>query len=516
MTEFLNLTSITAYAVVITAVIAILNMVRNAMNKREENDAIAESGGRSLPGPWGLPIIGNMLSVDTKNLHLSMIKLAKDYGNVYKLQLGSRPVLVLNGLEAIKHALIEQPVVFAGRPDMFTFNLMNSMSIYGPALAFKTHSEQLKLHRSIAEETFRHFSEGGRAQFFEDLMKGEAEELVGNLKASRTEGIPAIQRLLRLSVTNLSLWYLFSKRSSYDDKTLTDIISLTSDSEKPSGSGSALDFFPWLRYITTKSVTPLKNFRKKFGEILVGIIEEHDSLYESGSERDIMGHLITTGRNSEDELQRLGLNGKALYQSAFDFFPAGTETILATLEWMMVYMVTHPEVQSDVQLEIDNIIGRDRLPSWSDREKLPLTQSCLLEIQRHATAVPFAVPHSTTRDTVLDGYYIPKDMLVFVSIYSAHFDPGVWDKPEEFNPRRFLTLDGKLDEEKTKLAIPFSLGVRRCVGSGLARIKLFTYFTTFLHQLNFRCPDGEKGSIEPGSLGFPIRPKVFNVQIDPR
>eukprot|EP00057_Strongylocentrotus_purpuratus_P019752 XP_011674226.1 PREDICTED: cytochrome P450 1B1-like [Strongylocentrotus purpuratus] len=106
-------------------------------------------------------------------------------------------------------------------------------------------------------------------------------------------------------------------------------------------------------------------------------------------------------------------------------------------------------------------------------------------------------------------------MLVFVSLYSAHFDPDVWETPEVFNPRRFLAQDGTLDEEKTKLAIPFSLGPRRCLGSGVARIQLFIYFTTFLHQLNFKCPDGQKASLDPIST-FPRRPKVFNVQIDPR
>ena len=225
---------------------------------------------------------------------------------------------------------------------------------------------------------------------------------------------------------------------------------------------------------------------------------------------------MSTGHNSgEEELKRLELAGKALYDSAFDFFPAGTDTILATLEWIMVYMAKYPQVQSDVQSEIDDVVGRDRLPTLNDRDNLPLTQSCLLEIQRYASAVPFAVPHSTTQDTVLDGYYVPKDMLVFVNLYSAHYDPEVWHQPDIFNPRRFLAHDGTLDEEKTKLAIPFSLGPRRCPGRNVARIKMFMYFATFLHQLNFSCPDGQKVSLEASSQ-FPRRPQEFKVQIDPR
>ena len=192
----------------------------------------------------------------------------------------------------------------------------------------------------------RHFSEGGQAQFLEGVAKGEAEELVRHLKVSKCEGGLDIRRLIRLSVTNMILWYMFSKRSSYDSKLLNDILNLTDKAEKPSGSGNPVDFLPWLRFITTKYKTTLQEYRKKFGKLLSGVIEEHAVLYEPGSERDVIDHLIYTGHNSgEEELQRLGLAGKALYQSAFDFFPAGTETVLATLEWIMVYMVTYPNVQ---------------------------------------------------------------------------------------------------------------------------------------------------------------------------
>eukprot|EP00057_Strongylocentrotus_purpuratus_P003695 XP_003727171.1 PREDICTED: cytochrome P450 1A1-like [Strongylocentrotus purpuratus] len=123
-----------------------------------------------------------MLSLDQTGPHLSLMKLAKVYGNVFKIHMGNRPLLVLNGFQAIKEALTKQPAVFAGRPDLFTFKVIDETNVYGPSISFSTYSEQLKLHRKLAETCLRHFSEGGQAQFLEGVAKGEAEELVRHLK----------------------------------------------------------------------------------------------------------------------------------------------------------------------------------------------------------------------------------------------------------------------------------------------------------------------------------------------
>ena len=68
-----------------------------------------------------------------------------------------------------------------------------------------------------------------------------------------------------------------------------------------------------------------------------------------------------------------------------------------------------------------------------------------------------------------------------INIAAAHRDPGVWDRPQEFLPRRHLVgwqaregaEDGEALEavargEERKL-LTFGIGRRRCIGEGLAR-----------------------------------------------
>lgn len=47
---------------------------------------------------------------------------AKLYGNVFTLYIGSRPAVVINGLQAIKEALVNKAADFSGRPQNLMVN----------------------------------------------------------------------------------------------------------------------------------------------------------------------------------------------------------------------------------------------------------------------------------------------------------------------------------------------------------------------------------------------------------
>lgn len=92
--------------------------------------------------------------------------------------------------------------------------------------------------------------------------------------------------------------------------------------------------------------------------------------------------------------------------------------------------VLYPEVQRKAQAEVDSIVGKDRLPSFQDRESLPYVEAVVKELYRWLPIVPLgtleayqrikpetdtlylAVPHRAMQDNVYKGYYIPKDSLV--------------------------------------------------------------------------------------------------------
>ncbi|XP_013886800.1 cytochrome P450 2C70 [Austrofundulus limnaeus] len=59
------------------------------------------------PGPPILPVLGTFLHLTSKNLLKDLEQLRQTYGNVYSLFLGSKPAVVINGLKAMKEAMLE-------------------------------------------------------------------------------------------------------------------------------------------------------------------------------------------------------------------------------------------------------------------------------------------------------------------------------------------------------------------------------------------------------------------------
>jgi cytochrome P450 len=54
-------------------------------------------------------------------------------------------------------------------------------------------------------------------------------------------------------------------------------------------------------------------------------------------------------------------------------------------------MILHPQIQKKAQIELDTVIGKDRLPHISDRSKLPYIRSVMAETLRWAPPVPLGM-----------------------------------------------------------------------------------------------------------------------------
>lgn len=80
-----------------------------------------------------------------------------------------------------------------------------------------------------------------------------------------------------------------------------------------------------------------------------------------------------------------------------DLFSAGMETVKTTLEWAVLLMLHHPEAAKEVQEELDQVVGRSRLPTLEDLPFLPITEATIQEILRRSSIVPLGTTHATTR-----------------------------------------------------------------------------------------------------------------------
>ncbi|XP_053836166.1 vitamin D 25-hydroxylase isoform X2 [Vidua macroura] len=187
---------------------------------------------------------------------------------------------------------------------------------------------------------------------------------------------------------------------------------------------------------------------------------------------------------------------------------AGTETTTNVLRWAVLFMALYPNIQGQVQKEIDLVIGPNKMPTLEEKCKMPYTEAVLHEVLRFCNIVPLGIFHATSKDTVVRGYTIPAGTTVITNLYSVHFDEKYWSNPEVFFPERFLDSNGQF--VKKDAFIPFSLGRRHCLGEQLARMEMFLFFTSLLQRFHLHFPHGVIPELKP-RLGMTLQPQPYLV-----
>ena len=159
-----------------------------------------------------------------------------------------------------------------------------------------------------------------------------------------------------------------------------------------------------------------------------------------------------------------------------DFFIAGTESVNVTLSWTLLFMAVHPDVQQNVRREIDDTIGRERPATMKDRLRLPYTVATLMECQRLGNIALFNVPRCTLEPVVVNGFEIPRGAWVFANRWGLHMSPRYWDRPQEFDPRRFLNASGD-GVRQSEAWSPFGMGKSKVYSLfGMGKSKVYSLF----------------------------------------
>lgn len=457
-------------------------------------------GLKSPPGPWGWPLLGHMLTLG-KSPHLVLSQLSQRYGDVLEIRIGRTPVLVLSGLDTIRQALVRQGDDFKGRPDFYSFTLISD----GQSMSFNPDSGPVwAARRRLAQNGLKSFSiasdpTSSSSCYLEEHVSKEAEYLISKFQELMARvGHFDPYRYVVVSVANVICAMCFGQRYDHDDQELLSIVNLSNEFGEIAGSGSPADFLPILRYLPNRALDTFKDLNKKFFIFMQKMVKEHYKTFEKGHIRDITDSLIEHCQDKRlDENANIQLSDAQIVNVVLDLFGAGFDTVTTAISWSLLYLVRSPSVQKKIQEELDTVIGRERRPRLSDRPQLPYMEAFILETFRHSSFVPFTIPHSTTRDTSLNGFYIPKGRCVFVNQWQINHDQKLWNNPSEFRPERFLSPDGTINKALSEKVTLFGLGKRKCIGETIARFEVFLFLAILLQQVEFSVPPGVKVDMTP-------------------
>ncbi|XP_056384096.1 cytochrome P450 2D17-like [Hyla sarda] len=496
MVEFLSLMLSNVFLLLISFIICLflLDFVKSRKN-----------GSQFPPGPKGVPFLGNILQVNFRNPTKSLHQLRKEFGDVYSLQYFWNKTVVLNGFELIKEALINRSEDIADRP---RFPIYEKIGYVGDTkgIIIAQYGSSWKEHRRFTMSTLRNFGMGKKS--LEERVAEEAQCLCSAFKAQKDQFNP--HYLINNAVANVILSIAFGDRCNYDDAEFQRLLYLSSEGLKGKSGllSQILNEIPFLMNIPWL-IDPVMQADYEVITFFKEKVSEHQKTWNPNYTRDFTdAYLVEMEKVKEDSGS--SLNEGNLLMTIYDLFMAGTETTSTTLRWALLYMILYPDVQSKVQEEIDEVIGRERTPTMGDMLQMPYTNAVIHEVQRCGDVIPLPV-HMTYKDIEIKGYIIPKGTTVIANLSSVLKDQKVWEKPFQFYPMHFLDENGKF--VKREVFIPFSAGRRSCLGEQLARMELFLFFTTLLQQLTFEIPNDQPCPREDPLYKFFLSPYPYNIHV---
>ncbi|XP_014718456.3 cytochrome P450 2D14-like isoform X1 [Equus asinus] len=466
---------------------------------------------RYPPGPMPLPGLGNLLQVNLQDTLCCLTPLRRRFGDVFSLQLAWTPVVVLNGLAAIREALVHLGEDTSDRPH---FPVMQHLG-FGPhaeGVIFARYGHTWREQRRFSVSTLRNFGLGKKS--LEQWVTQEASCLCAAF-ASQAGRPFNPDALLNKAVSNVIASLTFGRRFDYKDPRFLKLLDLTEDLLKEQSGFlpqvlNAIPVFLHIPGLVAKVFPGQRAFMAQLDELVAEHRMTRDPAQPPRDLTDAFQDEVEKAKGNPES----SFNDDNLRLVVADLFFAGMVTTSTTLAWALLLMILHPDVQRRVQQEVDEVIGQARRPEMGDQAHMPFTMAVVHEVQRFADITPLGVPHMTSRDIEVQGFLIPKGTTLITNLSSVLKEETIWKKPFRFHPEHFLDAQGRFVKQEAFMS--FSAGRRSCLGEPLARMELFLFFTCLLQRFSFSVPAGQPRPSDYGVFGSMVTPSPYQLCAKPR
>ncbi|KAF9014254.1 cytochrome P450 [Cyathus striatus] len=456
--------------------------------------------GRHLPpGPPTYPIIGIIPSLP---LHIQFTKWAKLYGDVYTVKVGSVTMIVMSSVEAVRHIIEKNTALTSDRPANYFADLVSEYQPQ-PFILFTGYSELWRNQRRAVHEILR-------AQTclirYMHIQKAEIYQLAIELLKDPEAFANHTRRLHFSSIMNVVYGIRIPSSSSDIYIKFYDFMKGWGSILVP-GAQTPVDAFPILKFVP-EILDPWKKLGKKLSrqekDLYFGFFERVEKRVERGEGNGCFAEMLLE-KGATWGLDRIRINYlcRALVE-------AGADTSNAAVQTFLLMMVAFPDEMKKAQLEIDSVIGTDRMPVLEDIDELPYVRAVILEALRLRPVAPIGVPHATSGVVNYNNYLIPEGATLVMNIWGIFHDENLFPDADVYNPERFINNpDGAKVVEYL-----FGAGRRVCPGNNFAKNSLHLTVMTLLWGFNIRSVG--KVDLDAYQEGITTEPKPFKCDIKPR
>ncbi|TBU24926.1 cytochrome P450, partial [Dichomitus squalens] len=471
---------------------------------------------RSLPpGPKGIPVLGNVFDIPKEFEWIAYDRWSREYrSDVIYLNLAGTPVVVVNSAQAAHELFEKRSLLYS---DRVRLPMLNELVGCNWHFLFMDYGDDWRERRRV----FHQFFHSNASVGYRPRELKVARELLSRLLESPDDFMTHLRHMAGSLI--LGVTYGIDVQPSNDPYIATAETALHAISMAGNAGAYLVDYIPILKYVP--SWFPGAAFKRQAAEwkkATDAMLERPfkavtQAMAEGKAHPSMIASLLTELKEDEDKDRK----EKVFSGVAAAAYTGGSDTTVSALGSFFLAMLLYPDIQRKAQIEVDRVVGRDRLPDFSDEPSLPYVTALVKEVLRWRPVTPLAVPHRLTSDDVYNGYHLPSGSIVVGNVWAILHDERTFPDPEAFVPERWLNEDGSLrsDMRDAELAA-FGFGRRICPGRYMAVASVWIGIASVLSTFDLLKPRDANGHIiEPSGdyySGLVTYPKPFRCAFKPR
>lgn len=403
------------------------------------------TGRREIPGPRGLErwrLIPRLVSQP----HECLVELARQYGDIVLLTYPTEQSVLVSNADYMEYLFHTNHKNY----DKQTPRWATLRQLWGNGL-LTADGDQWRRQRQRIQPAFHQEC----LQNFASIVVEEAQKMASAWRAASAAGqfrdiYPDMLQVAVRTVTRATFGADLDARTELVIRAVGD----THDYINPVSLSNMFHLPLAVRRLTVPGFRRFHDALRTIHEVFDDIIRGRAA--DAAPKSDLLGMMMA----ATDEETSQVMTAEELHDEMITMLMAGHETTGISTAWSWYWLSERPDVQRALHEEVDRVLG-GRPPTFEDLPNLQYTRMVFQESMRLSPAI-WAIERRAREEDEVDGFRIPAGATVITSPYLMHRHPKYWEKPEEFDPLRFLP-----EEEKKRpqyAYFPFGGGPRRCIG----------------------------------------------------
>jgi cytochrome P450/NADPH-cytochrome P450 reductase len=454
-----------------------------------------------IPRPPRKPVVGNMLSIDSKAPTQHLTRLAKELGPIFWLDMMGTPMVIVSGADLVDE--LSDTTRF-DKTVRGPLRRIRALAGDGLFTADTKEPNWSKAHNILLSP----FSNRAM-QSYHPMMVDIADQLIKKWeRLNADDEIDVVHDMTALTLDTIGLCGFDYRFNSFYRRDYHPYVEALVRSLETVMMTRGLPFEGlFMRERRQHLEADIAFMNKMVDEI---VAERRKQAEATSTKIDMLNAMLKgVDRGTGEQLDDINIR----YQIT-TFLIAGHETTSGLLSSAIYALLKHPDVLAKAYAEVDRVFGADLAarPTHAQVTQFNYIQQILKESLRLWPPAP-AYGVSPLADERIGGKYdLKKRTFVSVLVTALHRDPNVWGPyPDAFDPENFSReAEAKRPVNAWK---PFGNGQRACIGRGFAMHEAALALGMILQR--FRLVDHERYQLALKET-LTVKPDGFKIKVRAR